>query len=265
LVISDDALSQADPAVTAGGSNHQFLVVWEDSRGAASTQQDVYGRRVTGSGGLLDGAGLRLSNDTPAKRTNDLDPDVAWNGSEYFVVYQASAPTTTLRGIALGPNGRRLFGDTILAPTGSGDVRLGSPVIASDTTNFLVAFVRTIGQTADVYGLRVRGSTNERDLFPISTASGDQTRPAIAYDGEYLVAWVDSRNGKNDIWGARIKLDDEVVDPDGFLFTDGNPASDEPAVTGGGGDGPVFTVAWTSRPAGKQTGVSACGIDAAPK
>src|SRR5262249_3200623 len=80
IPISTGAGDQRDPRVVANGS--QFLVVWDDSRGA---NLEVYAARVDGSGTVLDANGIDVSNG--ASSDQEL-PAVSWNGSHYLVAWE---------------------------------------------------------------------------------------------------------------------------------------------------------------------------------
>lgn len=46
---------------------------------------------------------------------------------------------------------------------------------------------------------------------------GDQTKGSVAFDGtNFLVVWEDERNNEKDIFGARISLQGEILDPVGI-------------------------------------------------
>jgi hypothetical protein len=53
--------------------------------------------------------------------------------------------------------------------------------------------------------------------FPISQAPGSQRRPDVTWTGRrYHVVWGDDRSGTFDIYGARVRSNGAVVDPDGI-------------------------------------------------
>src|SRR5205085_10334360 len=61
-------------------------VVWSGSR-TGYTSKRIYGARVTASGSVLDANGVALS---PAGWNQD-EPAVAFNGTDYFVVWTQNA------------------------------------------------------------------------------------------------------------------------------------------------------------------------------
>ena len=77
----------------------------------------------------------------------------------------------------------------------------------------------------------------------ISTLSGSQEYPAVAFDGtNYLVAWKDNRNaGIFDIYGSRVSTSGSVVDPLGILISN---ATDEQTEVSLAFDGTNYFVVW---------------------
>jgi hypothetical protein len=58
--------------------------------------------------------------------------------------------------------------------------------------------------------------------FAVSSASGDQTDPAIARrGGAYVVVWTDTRGGTADVYGARVGVAGAVFDPTGVPVATG--------------------------------------------
>jgi hypothetical protein len=85
------------------------------------------------------------------------------------------------------------------------------------------------------------------DAFPITTASNNQTTPAVAYNAnidEFLVAWVDGRNPVNgtDIYGRRLAGDGEPLGGE-LAIAEAPAAQLEPALTPRSGF-PDYLVVW---------------------
>ena len=74
-------------------------------------------------------------------------------------------------------------------------------------------------------------------------AAGEQTAPALAWNGEhYLVAWEHAAGSTPAVWGVRVTSTGSVLDPGGIVIASaGYPAA--PAVAS---DGTDFLVAWRS-------------------
>ncbi|MGA7615179.1 MAG: hypothetical protein WBX15_08355 [Thermoanaerobaculia bacterium] len=67
--------------VVAASDGRDFLLVWTDAR--FGVNQDVYAARVSAAGDLIDRRAVPVS----ATWTNDVQPSVIWNGTEYVVAF----------------------------------------------------------------------------------------------------------------------------------------------------------------------------------
>jgi hypothetical protein len=105
--------------------------------------------------------------------------------------------------------------------------------VASDGTNYLVAWTDRRADTGDIYVCRVTsdGSVLDPEGIPVSTALGYQGEPAVAFDGtNYLVVWTDERNDGSDIYGARVTQDGTVLDTAGIALVSDSAGQTAPAV-----------------------------------
>jgi hypothetical protein len=82
------------------------------------------------------------------------------------------------------------------------------------------------------------GNALDPSGFAISTAPGDQRRPAVVANGPFLVAWRDQRRGvgQHDVCGARVRADGRVIDRTGFAVAATDALEGSPAVAAGPGD-----------------------------
>jgi hypothetical protein len=115
-----------------------------------------------------------------------------------------------------------------------------APSVAFDGTRYLVAWQHLrSGSTRDIYASRVTtgGSVQDPGGIPVSTAVDNQTLPAEAANGTFLVVCQDRRSGTNaDIYGARVGGDGTVQDPSGFAIATTDTDEQRPAVTAATGD-----------------------------
>ncbi len=85
----------------------------------------------------------------------------------------------------------------------------------------------------------------------VAPASGDQTAPAVAFDGaNYLVVWQDFRSAvsANDVFGARVTKNGDVLDPSGIAISTAASDQTAPAVAF---NGTSYTVVWTDKRSGQ--------------
>jgi hypothetical protein len=275
IAIATRNASQTTPAVTAG-PNGQFLVAWEDDRNFDTTYTDIYARRVTSAGAVLDATNIRVSTDTadffPG---DDTDPDIAWNGQFYLVVYSEFDVTRDVGEITASgvtPAGERDHGGVVGGGTlviGGDNLDALEPAVAASGKLFTVIWTEEVanGNTGiDIRGVtRYDATTSAPDSISIASAVGSQTAPAIDFNGQFLAVWVDRRNGINEIWGARIASSGAILDSDGFRLTADGSSNGSPAVTKGRSTAQTYTVAWERNPNTETTSIVASGVDPAPK
>lgn len=120
--------------------------------------------------------------------------------------------------LRIGPDGRRLDASVLFI---SRATVTGESAVAWNGKEFLVVWTDSSGGLAspDIYGARVKedGTVLERG-FPIGAAPGMQRTPAVTWTGRrFLVVWGDERGGTDwDVYGARVRSDGRVDDPEGI-------------------------------------------------
>ncbi|MCX6844808.1 MAG: hypothetical protein NTX53_21300 [candidate division WOR-3 bacterium] len=225
------------PVVGFNGAN--FLVLWQDSR---SGDWDVYGKRVSPQGTVLDSVSIAIS--TAANW--QWSPALASDGTDFLVVWQDRRSETNwdIYGARVTPQG------TVLDPAGFVISQAADdqhcPALGFDGANFLVVWGDgRNGTDRNIHGARVtpQGTVLEPGGFVISQAAGYQDCPAVGFDGaNFLVVWQDGSNGTDlDIYGARVTPQGTVLDPAGFHISHAANGQESPAV---GAAGANFVVAW---------------------
>jgi hypothetical protein len=137
---------QAAADIARGGN--QYLVVWEDSRsgltgtvstgGTAVGPSDILAARLDANGKLVDPVPIPIS----IRPFNQTRTKVAWNGSNWLVVWESSRATqySTTRGIyaaRVSPAGA-VLDDPPIVIDDTDDVNEMFPVVASDGNRWVV-------------------------------------------------------------------------------------------------------------------------------
>ena len=185
------------------GNGDKFMVVYEDRISGYSTLKAcVTGEDMTSTTPV----------DVSESSANQKNPSIETMPSGWIVVYDDT--TGTGRGIyasRFGITGARVG---MPYPVTSVTNEESAPAIAYGDSLYLVVFERDGGASErDIYGIFLDESGDPEGVpFPISTASGNQTRPEVSFDGlAFLVVWQDSRSLSTDIYGQRVSLSGTVL------------------------------------------------------
>ncbi|MBM3322034.1 hypothetical protein FJY69_00905 [candidate division WOR-3 bacterium] len=241
IAISTATGSQSLPSVGFDGQG--WLVVWTDSRGGAYAG-DIYAARVSPAGVVLDPSGLPVSTATerqtcPAVASDGTNSLVVWEdwrwygGQHWADVYAARI---TQSGAVLDPEG-------IPAATSAYDN--WTPAAAFDGANYLAVWADyRNGSGYDVYGARLGpdGAVLDPEGIAVSTATGPQEEPDVAFDGDnFLVVWGDRRAAASHVYGARLDKHGTVLDPNGIPIGVARGGQFSPAVACGSAS---YLVVW---------------------
>ncbi|MDH5185997.1 MAG: T9SS type A sorting domain-containing protein [candidate division WOR-3 bacterium] len=215
FAISTAVNDQRTPFVVFDEIN--YLIVWSDLR--SDSFYDIYATWVNRSGTVLDSIGIINSIAANDQRC----PFGAFDGTNYLVVWSdlRSSSSYDIYSTRISQTGIIL--DPISIAISTAVNRQWNPAIAFDGINYLVVWEDyRNSDTADIFGARVSqtGIVLDPSGFAISTAVGNQCFPILDFDGiNYLVIWQDSRNGFNDIYGARVNRTGVVLDPNGIAIS----------------------------------------------
>ncbi|UCG92775.1 MAG: hypothetical protein JSV97_03440, partial [candidate division WOR-3 bacterium] len=237
IPISTEVDWQYEPVVASDGTNS--LVAWCDGRRFLGA--DIYGARLNQAGTVLDPEGIVISSSANYQAYSS----VAFDGSNYFVAWQddRNGENFDIYGTRINQSG------TVLDPFGilisTADHHQTKPSVAFDGTNYLVVcedLRYSPEDPSDIFGARVSQSGVVLDTLgiPITTASGKQCTPAIAFGSpNYLVVWDDAY--ESEIYCARINQSGIVLDTTAVIISTLGSVSRKPSVAF---DGTNYFVVW---------------------
>lgn len=233
ITVTSGASDQTDAALAWDGTN--YLVVWQDT--PSGVDKNILGARVRGADGVvLDPAGIVISTASGSQSS----PAIAFDGTNHFVAWadgRSGSGLDVYGARVRGSDGALLDSAGIAMSTAAGDQY--APAIAWDGANHFVAWADNRGEpTSDIYGARVRGSDGavlDASGLAISTAGGQQTEPAVAWDGShFLVVWQDRRSSTSyDIYAAQV-MNGVVLDSSGLLLSGSSTEEGRPQVVSSG-------------------------------
>ncbi|MCK4941825.1 T9SS type A sorting domain-containing protein [candidate division WOR-3 bacterium] len=172
IAISTVGEIQYNTSTTFGST--VYFVVWRDNRNGL---HDIYGARIASNGVVLDPNGIAISTATSFQDY----ASVAFDGTNYLVVWQDERNgSPDIYGARVGQSGVVLDPNGIPLSTAPCDQT--KPSVSFDGTYYLIAWEdNRNGPPSDIYGALVNTSGVVVDSFTISTQSGTQTYPTIAY------------------------------------------------------------------------------------
>jgi MYXO-CTERM domain-containing protein len=227
--------SQGQPVAAYDGNN--YLVVWSDSRRAGSPfppGDDIFGARLSPSGALLDPNGLQIRIGGTNTRG---EPDVAFNGTSYLVVWVESDPSTNATSVVatrIDPSGVVL--DENGFPVATGQYDYFSPHVAALGGLFLVVWTQM--NCSGAYftsATRVSGSGQVLDTNGLAVWNGDGVGVGSG-SNDFLLAWA-----HNGVIATRIDLTGKILDMPNIVLGTSSEVVGDPAVTWNGTD---YFVAW---------------------
>lgn len=237
---------QTAPQIASNGTD--WMVVWQEK--SSSGSDDIWGTVVSAAGTV--GTRTAISNRTD----NEQWPGIAWNGTNYLVVWQdyrnSESTGTDIYGVRLTSAGAKVAGSEKIISTAAGSTSAGAagaqsvPSVAAVASSiWLIVWQDARGANSDIYCARMSSGGTVSDLggVAVSTAANDQEEPRVTWDGTYfLAAWRD-KNASYGIRASRITTNAAVLDPGGIAVINSAAGPYGPAVSGRDG---VSLVAWYS-------------------
>jgi len=211
--LATDTSTHLNPAVAFDGSN--FLVVWEQMASSGATLRSIMGVRVSPSGSLV-GSPITISN----APNGQSSPSVAFDGSNYLVVWLDMRNQTTVTGIPY-PDvyGARVSTAGVLldGPSASGGFQINgggtlgreSSHVAFTGSEYLVTWNSAgyaITGSLGVQAARVAtdgtlpGGANAAVFVsgpPLASTSSQLTFPVMAAGSQHAaIVWFDNQSSK---------------------------------------------------------------------
>lgn len=241
ILIASSSPDREKPQVAFGDS--LWLIVFE----AGTLCGGIFAVRLDINGNVLDPNPIVISNNITA----EWCASVSYDGNNFGVFYSDGYGNLWLNFV-------------------NKDGQISPPILVSplnyafistsifDGTNYIVVYENTW----DVYAAQVRpdGSVIQSDFLVTHSAYG-QEKSRTGYGGtDYLAVWQDQRNSAwyPNVFGARIKRDGTVLDPQGIRIALGQKWLSLPDVCSNGTN---YLVAWQEgRPSYEQLDVRASRV-----
>jgi len=201
--ISASESLQTEPSIVFDGTNH--LVIWQDNRNGLT---DIYGTRVTQTGVVLDTSGIAISTAVDHQKF----PAVAFDGNNYFVVWQDSRNTVIgshIYGARVNQSGTVI--DTLgILISDQQDYQNHPSIVFGNDYYCAVWQEAAIFKWYDIEGAKIDTAGTVTERFTVSDQPGNQVTPAITHGigDQFLITysgWTDSINNRPTntmrIWG----------------------------------------------------------------
>lgn len=192
-ISSWDNYVETTPCVASDGSD--YLVIWVLANGN-NPYAPIYGQRIDANGNLIDPK-FQIAN-------NGAMPDIAWDGTNYLVVYQRpiASQEWDIYGRRVSSAGA-LVGDEFAINTAARDQTIPRVIYEPGSGKYLIVWVSEQSMPA-IYAQRINlNGTLSGAPFLLADASYHQIFPSMAYGNpNELIVWADLRNGTDfDIYG----------------------------------------------------------------
>jgi hypothetical protein len=257
---------QLSPEIAAGDG--QYLLVWVDERGSnvdivtytggptynpyAGSKWDIYAARIDLAGNLIDETPIVVCQELK----NQAEPDVAWNGENWLVVWSGQAgleccADENIYAARVSPTGQVLDVPSIIVDLDTGNSGLRWPTVGSDGTNWVVAWRDLDGGIFTIDGTRVAPDGTLLDPGGVflrhDTSNSYPVQPDIVWAGdEYLLVWEEGSGG---VSAQRLTAGLAMIGTD-FTINATYWVGFDPKVAT---DGTDFFVTWRSEPPGQTT------------
>ncbi len=238
--------SPSSPVNTKVASNGDgYFVVW-DEHPFSGNIGSVRGARVTATGTVLDPTSIVIAANVG---TSDTSPDVAWNGTNWFIAYDSgydSATGTytgrqTIYSKRVSPAGT-VLDDNPFAISSSSDNQL-NPAIEPGFSGAVQVVWEDLGNDPDVFTRRVAANGGAGDQKILAAGAPRHNKPKMAFGGNVFLAVFERQTSEASlIYAQRLNADGLPLDAEPVLISNtDNLTNANPSVAF---NGTHFLVVW---------------------
>ena len=233
----------------------EYAVVWSQVINGNSC---IMAARVSYDGALLTPAAVNLTAGITGQQT---EPSVAWNGTEYLVVWTGDETYSTsgldIRGLRLDSTLKAKDTSALPIYTGDQDQRMAN--VTSNGSKFFVVWedyrnAPSTGGYTDIYGAIVdTNGTSTPMTSAVNQSASNQKNPHASSSGtDFYVVWEDYRSGRSQAYGVKVSSSGAVASATGTLMPATNATQTSPNICYGGG---YYLVTWSDG-----TRISGCRV-----
>jgi hypothetical protein len=201
VVVSNAARDQEVPCVAFDGTD--CLVAWSDLRN--SNLGDIYGARVTGSGGVREPDGIAICGHDGGQ----TEPALSFNGAFWLAAWADDRFGPGMYGARVNPDGSVADSEGYVIT--NGEYYDPYPAVCADSSGRLMA----VWNTGDVCAARLDSSGTVLDTsgFLLSGVISTQDNPGVASDGaNYLAVWENEDASGTVICAGRVSPSGQPLD-----------------------------------------------------
>jgi hypothetical protein len=223
----------------------RYLVAYNDSREGTAK---IFYTLVEPDGTVLDDSGVRVTGQESLAIQGR--PSVVFGRDNFLVTWLGSRPLgNVVLGVRIGTGGGQI--DPAPIEFSPDSLLREWVVVASDGEDYMLAWTaHAAGPGSDLFFRRFSHDGRMLDPLPVLIAHSDEyiCEPALAFlHDRYLLAWVETSGGEQDVRASRILRDGRVLDPAGFDIGAGPGTQRQPDIAP---DSTRFFVLWSDNARG---------------
>jgi large repetitive protein len=209
--VNDDTLNanQARTAIATDGYSG-FIITWRDQR-IDSRNPSIFAQRFLRDGTRIE-RNFKVNDDTDPKGSDS--PAISMNTEGKFVISWSGRSESDYDTYAkLYSNEGNALTETFLVNDDSQNAEQShSSVLISEEGDFIVTWTDPRNGNEDIFGQRYLASgTPSGNNFKVNTDSATSQSSAnlsVFSDGDFIITWIDGRNGNDyDIYGQQFSSD----------------------------------------------------------